>query len=60
MPEERDMVEQVKRLNRQVVQLYQQGRYAEALALAQQVCERARGFLGEEHPRHRPKPEQPR
>jgi CHAT domain-containing protein/tetratricopeptide (TPR) repeat protein len=42
--------EQVGRLNRQVVGLLQQGRYAQALPLATDVCEQARQALGADHP----------
>jgi CHAT domain-containing protein/tetratricopeptide (TPR) repeat protein len=52
MPSEQDSQEQIDRLNRQVVGLYQQGRYRQALLLATQVCEGARQVLGEDHPQY--------
>ncbi len=42
--------EKIRQLNQQVAMLYKQGRFAEALSLAQQVVELARQSLGEENP----------
>ena len=42
-----------------VGQLYQQGRYQEAIALATQARDLARQHLGQNHPRLRRQPEQP-
>jgi len=47
MPDRR---EEIGRLNRQVIQLYQQGRFQEALQLARQVADLARQHLGPDHP----------
>src|SRR5581483_9184703 len=43
-------VEEINRLNRQTVQLCQQGRYADALPLARRVCDLALEQRGAEHP----------
>jgi tetratricopeptide (TPR) repeat protein/CHAT domain-containing protein len=48
MPSE-EAEQQIRDLNQQVSQLYEQEKYAEALELARQTCERARRVLGEEH-----------
>jgi tetratricopeptide (TPR) repeat protein len=40
----------IRTLNQQVAELYKQGKYAEALELARQVCELARRALGDDHP----------
>src|SRR4051812_21835217 len=40
----------ITNLNQQVSQLYQQGRYRQALPLATQACDLARGLSGENHP----------
>jgi tetratricopeptide (TPR) repeat protein len=50
MPSEQNAQEQIDRLNRQVVELYRQGHYQQAVALAAQVCHQARQTLGESHP----------
>jgi tetratricopeptide (TPR) repeat protein/CHAT domain-containing protein len=42
--------QEIDELNEQVVQLYGQGKYKEALEPARQVCELARRVLGDEHP----------
>ena len=38
------------RLNKEVISLYRQGNYEEALARCIETCELARRSLGEEHP----------
>jgi CHAT domain-containing protein/tetratricopeptide (TPR) repeat protein len=40
----------IRELNQQVAELDDQGKYADALELARQVCELARSELGEDHP----------
>src|SRR5436190_15992408 len=42
--------QQIARLHQQVVQLYRQGHYTQALDLALQARDLARQYLGEEHP----------
>jgi CHAT domain-containing protein/tetratricopeptide (TPR) repeat protein len=42
--------EQIDRLNREVVQLYQRGKYGEAITRALTATELARRHLGEDHP----------
>ncbi|HAX74953.1 MAG TPA: kinesin, partial [Cyanobacteria bacterium UBA11372] len=43
-------VEEAERLNQQVVELYQQGKYAEAIPLAQRALAIREKALGSEHP----------
>jgi tetratricopeptide (TPR) repeat protein len=50
MPSGQVSQEQIDRLNQQVMGLFEQGRYRQALELATQVCEWARRGLGENHP----------
>jgi CHAT domain-containing protein len=50
MPDESTVQQEIAERTRQVAQLYQEGRYREALELAAQVCELARQHLGETHP----------
>ena len=45
-----DLQHQIDALNRQVEQLYCQGRYAQALGPARQVCDLTRQHRGEDHP----------
>ena len=45
-----DPTQQIDQLNQVVVQLYQQGRYQEAIALATQARDLARQHLGQDHP----------
>jgi CHAT domain-containing protein/tetratricopeptide (TPR) repeat protein len=47
----RDTV-QVASLNRQVLRLHRQGRYEQAMPIAEKVCNLARQVLGEHHPRY--------
>lgn len=42
-------VREITQLNRQFIQLYRQGRYTEAMNIANQVLELARRYFGEEH-----------
>ncbi len=42
-------VERIRQLNREVVSLYQQGKYDEALRHGLMTCEHARRYVGEEH-----------
>ncbi|MDB9313906.1 tetratricopeptide repeat protein, partial [Spirulina sp. CS-785/01] len=41
---------EAERLNQQVIQLYQAGKYAEAIPLAEQILQIRRQVLGQEHP----------
>lgn len=41
---------QIDRLDQQVIQLYQQGRYEQAIQPATKACDLARRHLGKEHP----------
>ncbi|MEL7038379.1 MAG: CHAT domain-containing protein [Cyanobacteria bacterium J06592_8] len=43
-------LEEAKRLNQQVIQLYQQGKYNEAIPIAERVLEMRQKLLGDEHP----------
>jgi CHAT domain-containing protein/Flp pilus assembly protein TadD len=43
-------LEEAKQLNQQVIQLYQQGKYNEAIPIAEQVLEIRERLLGENHP----------
>jgi CHAT domain-containing protein len=43
-------LEETKRLNQQAYQLYQQGKYNEAIAIAERVLEMRRKLLGDQHP----------
>ncbi len=45
-----DLTQQIDRLFQRVVQLYQQGRYQEAIALATQARDLACQQLGQDHP----------
>jgi tetratricopeptide (TPR) repeat protein len=45
-----DALAQAKQLNQQVIKLYQQGRYAEAIPVAEQVLAIREKALGAEHP----------
>jgi len=45
-----DAERQIERLSQQVHQLYQEGRYEEAIDIATQACDLTRQHLGEEHP----------
>ena len=51
--------EEAQRLNQQAVELYQAGRYPEALPLAQRALEINEKALGPEHPDTRGQPQQP-
>jgi CHAT domain-containing protein/tetratricopeptide (TPR) repeat protein len=42
--------QQISRLNQQVVQLYQQSQYKQAIRLATRACDLAKRHLGEDHP----------
>lgn len=42
-------VREITQLNRQFIQMYRQGRYAEAINIANQVLELARRYFGEDH-----------
>ena len=46
----RSLEEQAEQLSQQIVQLYQQGQYDQALIIARQVIEIRRATLSEEHP----------
>jgi len=43
-------LEDAERLNRQVIQLYQAGRYADAIPAAKEALQIRKKMLGEEHP----------
>jgi CHAT domain-containing protein/outer membrane protein assembly factor BamE (lipoprotein component of BamABCDE complex) len=45
-----DSFQKAKELNQEAIRLYQQGRYAEAIPLAERVCEIQEKVLGPEHP----------
>jgi CHAT domain-containing protein/tetratricopeptide (TPR) repeat protein len=49
MPSEQEMRQQIDQVNRQVIELHQQGRSTEALALAVQLCDQTRQAMGEHH-----------
>jgi tetratricopeptide (TPR) repeat protein len=42
--------QQISRLNQQVVQLYQQGQYEQAIRLVTRACDLAKRHLREDHP----------
>jgi len=48
--EQKAALAEAERLNQQVLQLYQQGKYAEAVPLAEQALSICRRVLGESHP----------
>ncbi len=50
LAQQSDELEEAKRLNQQVYQLYQQGKYNEAIAIAERVLEMMKKLLGDEHP----------
>jgi Flp pilus assembly protein TadD len=43
-------LQEIVRLNQQAFQLYQQGRYEQAIGLAKRACDLSQGSLGEAHP----------
>ncbi|MEL7036262.1 MAG: tetratricopeptide repeat-containing protein, partial [Cyanobacteria bacterium J06592_8] len=45
-----DELEEANRLEQQVIQLYQQGKYNEAITIAERVLEMIKKLLGPEHP----------
>ncbi|MEO1145547.1 MAG: tetratricopeptide repeat protein [Cyanobacteria bacterium J06638_22] len=49
-PEQTAMLEEATQLNRQVLALHQQGRYQEAMLLAEQALEMREAILSESHP----------
>ena len=48
--EQATALKEAERLNEQVIQLYQQGKFSEAIPLAEQVLATRKRILGETHP----------